>query len=179
MFLARLVPRKGVADFIKALAFVDPETLNKTKIIVAGDGVERSRAEYLATKEGLSIDFAGEVVGEAKEQLYGDCDIFVAPCVDEGFGLTILEAMANGCAIVAYQNDVLVNTLSGYPDPGLIVPQGDIEGLARGITKLIRDTKLRTELGKWGVERARQFTWKKVAEQTLNFYEELMKKKNQ
>ena len=104
-------------------------------------------------------------------------NIFVAPYRNEGFGLTILEAIQSGCTIVGYMNEVFKESLLRYPEPDLLSPKGNIPILAKNLTRVLKDTKLRSRIQLWGKQHLKSFSWKKTATETLNFYRQLLSKK--
>lgn len=90
----------------------------------------------------------------------------------EGFGLTPLEAMACGCPVVAYDNSALPEVVG---DAGLLVRDGDARALGRAAASLGADPARRTDLVTAGAERARRFSWRRTARETLAVYERLLR----
>lgn len=129
LYLARLVPRKGVMDFLNALLLIETSLLTNVEINIIGEGQEKYSALAFAKKyhQLTHINFLGELIGDKKEKYLHDSSIFVAPYRDEGFGLTILEALASGCAVVGYMNEAISEILVNYPAPELFGPQNDID----------------------------------------------------
>ena len=150
------------------------------EVIIIGDGPERKMAEtYVQRHVSLrKVKFTGELVGEDRLLYLASCDIFVAPYRDEGFGLTILEALSHGCAITGYMNEVFKDTFDGYLKPSLFVPQHDFKALAKNIEQLVLDKKLREKLSVWGIGQSKKYSWKTVAEQTLQFYGDILESKD-
>ncbi|MEK7458753.1 MAG: glycosyltransferase family 4 protein [Patescibacteria group bacterium] len=179
VFLARLVPRKGVIDFLQAIHLLNPKVFQKIEVTIIGDGPERKIAEMFA-QENIhlrKVKFTGELVGEDRLSHLATCDVFVAPYRDEGFGLTIFEALSNGCAITGYMNEVFKDTLDGYPEPSLFVSQGNLKALSKNIEQLVSDKKLREKLSTWGIVQSKKYSWRTVAEQTLQFYRDILESK--
>lgn len=80
----------------------------------------------------------------------------VHPAVHEGFGLTVLEAMAAGVPVVAAASDAVVEVAG---DAALLVVPGDPAALAGAIERVVGDPGLRSDLRRRGLERAAGFTW--------------------
>lgn len=179
VFLARLVPRKGVIDFLQAIHLLNPKVLQKIEVIIIGDGPERKMAEIYAKSLVVhrKIKFTGALFGEDRLSYLTSYDIFVAPYRDEGFGLTILEALSHGCVITGYMNDVFKDTLDGYPEPSLFVTQRNVTSLAKNIERLVSDKQLRKKLSAWGIAQSKKYSWKAVAQQTLQFYRDILESK--
>ena len=90
--------------------------------------------------------------------------MFVFPTLYEGFGLPPIEAMACGCPVVV-SNTTSLPEVCG--DAAVFVDPTDVKSIADGITKVLGDEKLRTELVKKGCLRAKGYTWERTARETL------------
>jgi glycosyltransferase involved in cell wall biosynthesis len=93
----------------------------------------------------------------------------VFPSRYEGFGLPCLEAMACGCPVAAYRNSSLPEVVG---DAGRLVPDGDADALGRAATELIAHPD---DSRRAGLERAKGFSWRKAARQTISVYERLLR----
>ena len=102
--------------------------------------------------------------------LYKHADVFALVSLYEGFGLPLLEAMANGIPFV-YSNNSSLPEIAG--ETGIPVDAFDEESIAEGIYKLIDNRQLAELLAKKGIRRAAQFTWEKTARETLEVYKEI------
>lgn len=173
LFLARLVPRKGLKYLLKALIKLIKE-FPHLQLTIIGDGPERNKLEKFCQQHSLldldNVIFKGEIMGKQKIQYYQEADIFCAPYSDEAFALTILEAMACGCPIVGFKNEAFKETLKNYPAPELIVGLRNVDRLTGALRKLIFNKKLWMKLRHWCIEKSKEFNWKKVAWQTEKFY---------
>ena len=122
------------------------------------------------------IIFTGFVTDEELVALYKNAEAFVMPSFEEGFGIPLLEAMAVGCPVVS-SNAGALKEVGGdaaiYFNPASPRhperSEGSIE-MAEKILEVLTNEKLREELIKKGMMRAKQFSWKKMAEQTLEVY---------
>lgn len=96
---------------------------------------------------------------------------YCQPSFYEGFGLSILEAMACHTPVVASRTQVLVEV---GDDAMLTFDPHDVNDMAEKINKLISDKKLQQELVKKGNKRVKEFTWNKTIAETLSSYEKAL-----
>lgn len=157
--VTRLVPGKGVAVALRALASVRP-TLPPARYIVVGDGPELAPLQSLAAELGLGscVTFTGVQPPETVKTILADADVFVQHSLtdakgwDEGFGVSIAEASA-------MELPVLVSDCGGITDQvvhevtGLVVPEHDEAGTAAAMARLAGDAGLRRRMGRAGRER--------------------------
>jgi len=105
---------------------------------------------------------------------YNAADILLAPSLYEGFGLTILEAMACG-------TPTITSNVSSLPevagDAAILVEPTDVEGITQAILRIHQDTAFRQDLIDKGLARVKEFTWKKTAEKTASLYEKVISAK--
>ncbi len=114
------------------------------RLVVAGTGVLRPDLEYLVDRLGLakSVDFAGQV--DDTDALLAGASILLAPAPAEPFGLSVVEAMAHGLAVVAAGGGAHVETVG---EDGLLFPPGDVGAAARYLERLGSDPELVTSIG--------------------------------
>lgn len=177
LFVARLVEKKGLRYVLEIL----PTLLKKhpdLKLIVVGDGPEKVTYERLAKRLHLSknIVFKGYVSETEKISLFQTADLFLAPYVDEGFGITILEAIATGCPIVGFRNEAFSEVLHGYPAPFLLIPSKKSKQLGVAISRFIIDKNLQSRLRTWCIKESKKYSWDAVAKQTEEFYYQILAK---
>lgn len=143
--IGRLTAQKGYEYLLKAFKMVlgdKPET----RLIIVGDGDERSSLEEIAKDLGIrkKVIFTG--IRRDIPNLLWLFDVFVLSSLWEGQPITIIEAMAAGKAIVV--TDVGDNAeILGQGKRGLIVPSKDPVSLANSITLLLNDRQLAGRLG--------------------------------
>lgn len=132
LFLARIVPEKGLHYLIRA--FRRCETEKKLAIAGAVPDNEYGR-EILALAQGCEgIQFLGFVEGPALEELYGNCALYVLPSEIEGLALSLLEAMSVGARCLT--SDIAENAvvLGGF---GETFRSGDEESLYEKLQELL------------------------------------------
>ncbi|TWD83315.1 glycosyltransferase involved in cell wall biosynthesis [Kribbella amoyensis] len=149
LFVGRLIPWKGVALAISALA--RPEA-DGWELRVVGDGPEWGRAERLAESLGVRdrVEFAGALPREQVLAAMLRADALLAPAMREAAGWAVTEALASGCPVVCLDRggpSVIVG-----PDEGAVVGwRGDVVG---ELAKALRSLEGRiTPVDRWGPDR--------------------------
>jgi glycosyltransferase involved in cell wall biosynthesis len=174
LFLGRIDPIKGIENLLSACEILKRDWPRNWSLVVAGGG-DRSYAEELrakVTQLGLSeqVSFLGNVVGDAKRQLFGSSDLAVFPSHSENFGMAVAEALAHAVPVI---------TSRGTPweavereGCGLWV-NNDAATLAGAIQRM--STMPLTEMGCRGREwMRREFGWPQVARKMIKTYEGLV-----
>lgn len=169
LFLGTLEPRKNIFGIIKAFEILKNNQRPDLKLVIAGGRgwLCHDLFEYTgASKYKDDIIFLGHVLNREKEILYSLAKVFVFPSFFEGFGFPPLEAMACGTPVVTSN----VSSLPEVVGSGAItINPYHIDELAGAIKALLEDNNLSNMMIEKGKERARQFSWQKCAEETLNF----------
>jgi glycosyltransferase involved in cell wall biosynthesis len=175
--VGRLVERKGQADLIRALA--DPRVAARpVRLFLIGGGAERD-AEYesglrdLTTDLGLAsrITFLGE--RHDAPQLLRGMDLSVVPSRREAFGRVVVEGMHAGTPVVAYDDGALPELVRDEVD-GIVVPTGEIAGLAAAIARLASDSALRARMSASAHARAREFSHERFVENATALYRAML-----
>jgi glycosyltransferase involved in cell wall biosynthesis len=167
--VSSLNPNKNFQGIVKAI-----ESLGdiSTDIIIAGGTNPKI---FSSSNDSLpnSVKYIGYVTDEELKALYEGAIGFVYPSFYEGFGLPPLEAMACGCPVI-------VSNVASLPevcgDAALYVDPYNPEDIAEKIKLLLSNNKLREELRRKGLERAKMFSWEKCAKETLKVIEEVLAK---
>ncbi len=118
---------------------------------------------------GLERDLhmTGFVSDEALSDLYRSAEAFVFPSLYEGFGLPVLEAMACGCPVLAGDNSCMPEVAG---DAALLLPDKDTKAWVHGLRAVLTSDATRAQMSERGLQRARQFSWQRTAEQTIAAY---------
>ena len=115
--------------------------------------------------------FTGVVSEEEKLEAYSAADIFIHPSHMEAFGIVVLEAFSQECA-------VLTSDAGGLPwvvaNSGLTFKDYNLEDLQAKLQQLINNKKLRDDLALKGRKRVEQFTWEKLGNQLEEIYKEVI-----
>ena len=172
LVVSRLEPRKNVREAIEAVAELPKGTC---RLEIAGDGSERQALVGLAKTLGAEdyVRFLGRVREDALPELYGGAAVFLTTSNSEGFGLSLLEAMASGCACVA----------SDLPTHRALIEHGVSGMIYRSRAELVsylRDLLASPEkaerLGAAASKVAGGQTWEKVAQKVAAAYESALAK---
>lgn len=142
----------------------------EAQLIVAGDGPDRAELEKQA--EGLPVTFTGFVSDEEKAQLLADAWLFASPSLQEGFGITWIEANAAGLPVVGYRVDGLDTVNESC---SIMVPPGDVNALARDITSVLTDAPLRERLASGAKLNAARFDPEAASRAFLGVIEQAVK----
>lgn len=168
--VGRLAEQKGQKYLIAALEIL-ARAAGPLTLLLVGDGQLQAALEEDARNRGVAhlIRFAG-FRGDIPE-IFGISDIFVLPSLNEGFPLTLLEAMAAGKPIVATR---VTGTTEAIIDgeTGLLCAPANPEELAQKILMLIQDRPRREALGESAQQAAlRRFDVSIMVEKTLTYHE--------
>jgi glycosyltransferase involved in cell wall biosynthesis len=172
--VAALVERKGLSYFIEAARDVSKKSPT-TRFIIVGDGSLKEKLKRYSEKLGMEerIIFAG--FREDIPELIASLDVFVLSSLQEGLGVSILEAEACGKPVVA-------SNVGGIPDccidgiTGFLIPPRDSKALTKVIITLLQDKEKRTKMGKAGrrlVEK--KFSMESMIRENEKIYFEIMK----
>jgi glycosyltransferase involved in cell wall biosynthesis len=170
-----LEPGKNRTTLLKAFAELRRRGVEQ-KLVVAGQRAWKYGADLrLAEDLGLKgeVIFTGYIAPEEMPVLYNAADLFVFPSLYEGFGLPVLEAMACGVPVVA-SNVSSIPEVTG--DAALLVDPRDDGALCDAMERILKNGDLRATLRQRGLERAVTFSWEKAASETIEVYEEALRK---
>lgn len=147
LFVGQLARRKGVADLIEAwpaVLRVHPEA----RLVIAGDGplAARLRDRVRALDLQAAVELLGAVDHARIAPLMRRCALLAAPSDGEPYGMTVLEAMSTGRAVIVGANGSPGYLIDG-DHGGRSVPPGDVAALAGGLTELLGDHALLGAIG--------------------------------
>jgi len=172
LFLGTLEPRKNLVRVVEAFAKFKNNFEGKFnyQLVVAGKRGWLADEYFQLAKDlelGDDVIFTGYVGGDELQPLYTHAEFFVMPSLYEGFGQTIVEAMACGAPC-------LVSKVASIPEvageAAYYVDPNDTEGIGRAMADLAGNRELRESLGAKGKEQAKKFSWEKCARETLEVY---------
>jgi len=180
LFLGRLTWVKGIRNLVQAMPMVLEEHPN-TKLVILGKGEQQNDILETASRLGISDKIACkfEFVPEKERILhYAASDACIFPSIYEPFGIVSLEAMAmekplivGAQGVVGFREQVVP---FGQDQNGVHVNGGNPADICWGINEVLYDPDRAKKWGQNGRKRVLQyFTWRKVAEQTLQIYENL------
>ncbi|MEP6706092.1 MAG: glycosyltransferase family 1 protein [Pyrinomonadaceae bacterium] len=189
--LARVRRNYGIEDeYILSVGSIQPRK-NLARLIAAYASLRRLRPQaklpqlVLVGKKAWLFDetlraaavhdltsvvvFTGYVPEADLPALYSGARCFVYPSYFEGFGLPVLEAMQCGTPVIAGNRTSLPEVVG---DAGLLVDPFNELALAHAMASLIENSDLAAELCVKGLQRARDFSWRKTARMTIQAYEQ-------
>ncbi len=173
LFVSTIEPRKNVPTLLMAYRQLLHDYRTEASLILAGEkGWLFDEVFALVGKLGLQerVRFLGSVSPEDLLGLYNAARLLVHPAFYEGFGLPPLEAMACGTPVVVSNTSSLPEVVG---DAALLVEPTDVDGMTVAMWRLLSDEALRQEMIDKGLKRARLFSWRKAALETLDIYHRL------
>ncbi len=177
LFVGRMEERKGLIYLLKALKILQKEFSNLRLIIVGSGPLEEECREYVKKNHLREVVFVGQVEGKVASY-YRTADIFISPAIfGESFGLVLLEAMACGTPVVAFANKGYAQLLKEKACGKFLAKPKNFRQLAKNISLLIENKSLRNKTARMGLEEVKEYSWKKVADRVLSFYETCKKNK--
>jgi glycosyltransferase involved in cell wall biosynthesis len=169
-FAARLVRRKGWADFLEAIARVGGHV--PVHFLMAGDGPERAKAE--ASLRALGLESRGRLLGpvDRMHEFYASLDCFVMPSHWEPHGLGQLEAQSFRVPVIVSRVPGLISTVHPEVD-ALSCPPGDVDCLARAIERLATEPALAQRLSAAGAANAARYSTAAFTQSLEGIYAEV------
>jgi glycosyltransferase involved in cell wall biosynthesis len=168
--------QKNFKNLIIALARIAPDH-SDVILKIAGQPVDTeyfAELKIMVSKEKLDgkVEFLGQVHPQELVALYQRCGVFIFPSTVETFGNPLVEAMACG-APIACSNTAAMPEVVG--DAAVFFDPLNIESMASVISRFLNDAQLCRDFSRKAVERARQYSWKKTADQTLAIIKDVNK----
>ena len=149
LFLGNLSERKGVSDLLNALALPDFDASRLQVMLAGGGDIAGYQAKAAALGLADRVTFEGWCDQQKVAQLMAQADVLVLPSYDEGLPLVILEALAQGVAVVCTPVGEIPAVLSDGVNACFVEP-GDVRGIAAALQKLLREPQLLQDLGRNG-----------------------------
>ena len=170
LFIGTLEPRKNVDGLIKAFDLLKKEHGIKHKLYIAGMKgwmFERIFKSYEGSEFKNDIVFKGYVSEEELRGLYESASVFCYPSFYEGFGFPVVEAFSYGVPVVTSKTSSC-GEIAG--DSALLVDPSNYKEIAEALFKIIDDSNLAKELSQKGIERARDFSWDRTAQEFIELF---------
>jgi glycosyltransferase involved in cell wall biosynthesis len=166
--VSALKVHKNVAALVRAMGLVRQSVPEAVVVVPANPTPLQAELERLAERTGARVVFPGWVNGADLEGLYRVASCFAFPSLREGFGLPVLEAMRRGVPVACGRLSALPEVAG---DAALYFDPRRPEEIADAILRLLADRGLARDLAEKGRARARVFTWRRAAAETLASYE--------
>jgi glycosyltransferase involved in cell wall biosynthesis len=169
-WVGTLEPRKDVGVLVDAFVRVLEHDDVPHRLVLVGPAGWLDASDDAARRAaslGDRVRLVGAVEPDRLRALYRGADVFALPSRHEGFGLPVLEALAQGTAVLASDLPVL-REIAG--DAARYAPPGAVEAWSAALAALLADDGARAALGVAGIARAAEFTWERCAREHLEVY---------
>lgn len=168
--IARLSPIKGLDYLLRAVPALLKD-FPRLQVLLVGDGPERAGLVRLSYELGIADHVVISHPVEDTRVPMATMRVFVAPALEEGFGLSIVEAMAAGVPVIAADvggpSRIIEHGKSGF-----LVPTQDSSSIGEAVRALLSDPALHARIAGAARERAqREFDMKRVVQQVEQVYE--------
>jgi glycosyltransferase involved in cell wall biosynthesis len=174
--VGRLSATKRVDMLIDAVEILRKEG-HKIRFTIAGGGqLEQQLRESVSGRDLRdTVTITGRVDPENMPQLYRDSDIFISASVQEGMSNAMLEAMASGLPIITTRCEGVEELIT---DNGFLIEPASSAGIAKAIGKLADNRRVREQMSISARSRAGQFAWSDVAEQYIEIFRTICRRKD-
>lgn len=173
LFVSQWRPHKGLPELIKAYEIICQKH-NNIQLVLTGGGKQdfQNIIELVErAKKTLPIVTTGFIEDEDLAVLYNHATALVFPSHYEGFGLPPIEAASLKLPTIATNTSSLPEVLG---DAGIYFKSGDEKELAQKMEQILTETGLRSKMSEKVMLRAKQFSWRKTAQETLNVYQKIL-----
>jgi len=173
LWVGTLEPRKNLPMLLDAFGVAVQAGIRERLVIVGPPGWSGAPRAIAAGASALGdrLYFTGPLRSDRLAALYRGASLFAFPSLHEGFGLPVLEAMAQEVPVLCSDIPVL-REVGG--DVAQYVPATDVDAWADALVGLLGDERTRRDLGVRGRARASQFTWEGCVARTRAVYRELL-----
>jgi glycosyltransferase involved in cell wall biosynthesis len=171
LFVSTIEPRKNIINLVKAFNLIKEKyAVNHHLILIGQKGWEYEKifAEIENSNFREEIHYLGYLSDETVAVFYSLADAFVYPSLYEGFGLPILEAMTLGTPVIISNTSCLPEVAQ---NAAMYINPDDYESIATTIYEVISQPDLQKDLITRGKNRAKLYSWERVAQETLKAYE--------
>lgn len=167
-------PRKNIDTVLKAVDALKQRGVS-VHLWKAGADFNEEQTTFIRNQNlENNISYLGKPDKASLIQFYNAADILIAPSLHEGFGITLLEAMACGTPVITANVSAMPEVVG---DAGILVEPLDYQSMADAAINIQKDSTFRQQLIEKALTRVKQFTWESTSEQIAKIYEELLKNK--
>lgn len=178
LFFGRIIEYKGIEYLIKAIPLISKE-IPTIKVIIAGKGKFEKYQKLIDNISNGYFEVHNHFIPDDQvAELFERAEMLIIPYT---------EATQSGPLHIAYafKKPVVATNVGALPEvvvhgkTGLIVPPKDVESLAEAIIKLLKDDKLRKEMGENAfIKMKEEMSWDRIAEKTIEVYKEVLNLKD-
>lgn len=174
VWIGRIQKYKGPIDACQVLERLKDE-FPALELVVVGDGPFLSKLEKYIAARGLQdrVRLTGFIAGEEKIKLLRQASLHLQSSYKEGWGLSVIEANACGCPVVANDTTGLCDSVIDG-ESGLLYDYCDVEDAATKVRRVLADPELAGRLSANGLRRAAEFSWERNTREILEYLQEII-----
>lgn len=165
-YLGNLEPKKNLINLVCAMDHFEVRRLG-VPLVIAGRPTWKSAEIMRVIRASPHVRYIGPVPHEYVAPLLRRCTAFVFPSIYEGWGFPPLEAMACGAPTITSTRGALRESTGGA---SLALEDIGPEGIAEGISRVLRDSALRRELREAGLANAAKYSWRESARRHIALF---------
>jgi len=168
LFVGALKKSKNLPGLVKGFKyFLTKSNQDFRLLIVGGDLWLDPEIKKTVNNLGLTnkVSFEGYVDVERLAKLYQEATAFVSPAFYEGFGLTLVEAMACGCPVICGKDGSQPEVVG---KAGILIDPQNVKEIGNAMMQVADDSYWRQKMVTQGVKRAKLFSWSRFAQQILD-----------
>ncbi len=167
-------PRKNYPTLIKAFEALVEKGVEEDLVIVGKRGWNCDEEVALINNSKVAgrIHWRGYIEERELATWYAHASVFVYPSFYEGFGLPIVEAMERGVPVVASKTSSMQEVVG---DAGLLIDPQDVDTIIDSLYTILTDVTIHDEYARKSLQRGKEFTWERTAQQTLDIYEKVIR----
>lgn len=172
LFVGRLVEKKGCTYLIEAMKKIN------AKLIIVGDGPEKSKLMKQSLEMQEKIVFAGAINKEELKTYYASCDIFCVPSIkakdgdQDGLPVALLEAMASGAVPIASNTGGISEAIDDGKN-GFLIQPANVNLLYSKINYLLENEKLLNTMSKSARVKALDYEFNNIAKKYVSIFEKV------
>lgn len=177
LYLGGLDQRKMVPQLVRAFAHLHKQLGDpQLQLLIAGNPDKQSGPLFPDPRPvAADLGMSGQIIyrfieEEDKPAIYSGASVFVFPSLYEGFGLTPLEALSCGAAVVCSNRTSLPEVVG---DAAILIDPENVQQMVEAMRSVLTSNELQADLRARALQRAAQFSWRKTAAETVAVYEEV------
>lgn len=159
LYVGRLAREKNI-DTVLSTYLRLSQGNPRTRLVLVGHGPDYQRLY----KRHEGVIFVGSRTGEELARHYASADVFLFPSMSETFGNVVLEAMASGLAMVAF-DEAAAGIHIRHGENGMLAESGDMAGFLRHSSSLLNNRAYRQEIGRSARQSMEGISWESVADE--------------